>query len=363
VILFAIAILGFQGCASSTELDEKIDGAISNTKQGFKHLEAGRLDEAYELFLTDAEAGLAPSMYMVFYTERERGNTDNAWKWLNYAALLEDESAVADLGSSAPQTISFGRPLMERMRYCDLLLDTAGVSDDWTALNFKIQNRRTNATTYFSINAAVALGGGEVILSPFDEHQMIRLSGGGAWLFSTIQPNDSNAMELSITCAGFTDVVRVPINDRRMVSVRKSDDAQVSEKSQRDRIELQMTRSPGGTYTVPVLLNGVLQISFIVDSGAAEVFISPDVAQTLVKTGTINENDWLPGSIYTFADGSSAKSRRFMLRSIEIGGREFTNIPCAVANSNSAPMLLGQSFLERLREYSINYDDGILAFQ
>ena len=38
----------------------------------------------------------------------------------------------------------------------------------------------------------------------------------------------------------------------------------------------------GGVYEVPVLVNGVLKINFIIDSGASDVAISPDVALTLV---------------------------------------------------------------------------------
>lgn len=60
----------------------------------------------------------------------------------------------------------------------------------------------------------------------------------------------------------------------------------------------------GGVYEVPVKLNGVLNINFIFDSGASEVSITPDVALTLLRTGTIRENDWLPGRYYQLADGS-----------------------------------------------------------
>jgi len=38
-----------------------------------------------------------------------------------------------------------------------------------------------------------------------------------------------------------------------------------------------MEKSPGGTYELPVELNGVLKLSFIFDSGASDVSISPYV--------------------------------------------------------------------------------------
>jgi hypothetical protein len=49
----------------------------------------------------------------------------------------------------------------------------------------------------------------------------------------------------------------------------------------------------GGVYEVPVLLNGVLKLNFIFDAGASDVSISPDVALTLIRTGTVTDKDFL----------------------------------------------------------------------
>ena len=59
----------------------------------------------------------------------------------------------------------------------------------------------------------------------------------------------------------------------------------------------------GGVYTLPVEVNGVITLNFILDTGASEVNISADVALTLYRTGTIQDTDFLPGQIYTLADG------------------------------------------------------------
>jgi hypothetical protein len=40
----------------------------------------------------------------------------------------------------------------------------------------------------------------------------------------------------------------------------------------------------GGTFKVPVLINGAIVLDFIVDSGAADVNIPADVAMTLIRT-------------------------------------------------------------------------------
>ncbi|MCL2860766.1 MAG: retroviral-like aspartic protease family protein [Oscillospiraceae bacterium] len=119
----------------------------------------------------------------------------------------------------------------------------------------------------------------------------------------------------------------------------------------------------GGVYEVPVELNGVLKINFIFDSGASDVSISPDVAATLVRTGTIRDSDWLPGAYYSFADGSTAKSARFKLRSLKIGNKTVYDVTCGIANSLEAPMLLGQSVLSKFGKYSFDYRTETLTIE
>lgn len=110
------------------------------------------------------------------------------------------------------------------------------------------------------------------------------------------------------------------------------------------------------------MLNGVLKINVILDSGAADVSIAPDVALTLIRTKTIKDSDWLPGGTYQFADGSTAKSMRFSLKSIQIGNKILENVECSIANSFSSPMLLGQSALKKLGKYTVDYEKGTLNF-
>jgi aspartyl protease family protein len=116
----------------------------------------------------------------------------------------------------------------------------------------------------------------------------------------------------------------------------------------------------GGVYEVPVTLNGVLRINFIVDSGAAEVSITPDVALTLIRTKTVTGGDFLPGRTFQFADGSSAKSSRFIIRSLKIGDKTVHDVACSISSNLEAPMLLGQSALKKLKTFSIDYDRHVM---
>lgn len=109
----------------------------------------------------------------------------------------------------------------------------------------------------------------------------------------------------------------------------------------------------GGVFTIPVKINGVMSLDFIVDSGASDVQIPADVASTLLRTQTIKPNDFLPGKLYRLADGSIIRSRRFSIRSMEIGGIVVRNVPAGIGSPNGE-LLLGQSFLSRFPSWSID---------
>ncbi len=124
--------------------------------------------------------------------------------------------------------------------------------------------------------------------------------------------------------------------------------------------EVKMKKHEGGTYELPVIVNDVLKINFVFDPGASDISISPDVALTLYKAGTIKDNDWLEGKEYMFADGSTAKSYRFTINKLKIGGHYIYGIPASISNSVNAPLLLGQSALNKLGKIEIDYGKDIL---
>lgn len=124
--------------------------------------------------------------------------------------------------------------------------------------------------------------------------------------------------------------------------------------------KIRFEKSVNGLIEVPVILNDVLKIKFIFDSGATEVSLSPDVALTLMRTGSILDNDWLPSQTYRFADGSTAKSKRFIIRKLIIGNQVLSNIEASIANSIDAPMLIGQNVMKKLGSITIDYKNNLL---
>jgi hypothetical protein len=64
-----------------------------------------------------------------------------------------------------------------------------------------------------------------------------------------------------------------------------------------ERSEVSLLKK-GGVYTVPVLINGVIPLQFIVDSGAADISLPADVFLTLLRTGTIGKDDFVGNAQY-----------------------------------------------------------------
>jgi gag-polyprotein putative aspartyl protease len=122
--------------------------------------------------------------------------------------------------------------------------------------------------------------------------------------------------------------------------------------------EISLART-GGVYEVPVTLNGVMTLNFVLDSGAAEVSIPAEVMLTLMHTHTVSANDFLPGRTYVLADGSKVKSPRFILHSLKIGKHRIESIPASISKVGSS-LLLGQNLLERLGVWSLDSRRHIL---
>jgi predicted aspartyl protease len=109
----------------------------------------------------------------------------------------------------------------------------------------------------------------------------------------------------------------------------------------------------GGIYVVPVTINGVLPLRFIVDSGAADVSLPADVFLTLVRTDTITKDDYIGMQKYRLADGSVVDSDRFYIRGLKVGNQTVRNIGGSIASVKSTP-LLGQTFLSKFASWSMD---------
>jgi clan AA aspartic protease (TIGR02281 family) len=108
-----------------------------------------------------------------------------------------------------------------------------------------------------------------------------------------------------------------------------------------------------GAFVVPVVLNDVLTAKFIVDSGAADVSITEDMASALIKSGTMTGADLLGSKTYMLADGTMHQGKIYRMASLRIGGMVMEDVTVRIATANSS-LLLGQSFLRRLKSWSMD---------
>ena len=108
-----------------------------------------------------------------------------------------------------------------------------------------------------------------------------------------------------------------------------------------------------GAFVVPVVLNDVLTAKFIVDSGAADVSITEDMVSTLMKSGTMTGTDHLGSKTYMLADGTMLQGKIYRMASVRIGGMVMEDVTVRIAAANSS-LLLGQSFLRRLKSWSMD---------
>jgi hypothetical protein len=108
-----------------------------------------------------------------------------------------------------------------------------------------------------------------------------------------------------------------------------------------------------GTLQVPVVINGKISLNFTIDSGATDVSIPASVFSTLTRDGTVSRQDLLDKRMYKLADGSGEISQRFRIRSLRVGKLEVRDVIASIGDSGGLP-LLGQSFLSRLKSWSID---------
>ena len=118
----------------------------------------------------------------------------------------------------------------------------------------------------------------------------------------------------------------------------------------------------GGTFKVPVLINDVMLLHFTVDSGASSVTIPIDVASTLVRTGTIDENDIGAEGKCVLADGSKSRCDNIRIRKLRVGGHVVENVRGVVIDAEG-DLLLGQSFLRRFTSWSIDNNRQVLILE
>lgn len=107
-----------------------------------------------------------------------------------------------------------------------------------------------------------------------------------------------------------------------------------------------------GVYRISCSVNGA-KMKMIFDTGASTVSLSESMANFLYDNGYISKEDVLGTSKSQTADGSIHNNVVINIKDIEISGLHLKNVQATVISSQNAPLLLGQTAIQKLGSITI----------
>lgn len=108
-----------------------------------------------------------------------------------------------------------------------------------------------------------------------------------------------------------------------------------------------------GVYYITAKVNDV-PMKFILDTGASSISISETEAAFLSKQGTLSKEDFLGTVDFRDAKGEITRGLAVKLRKVQVGNRILNNVNASIVPNQDAPLLLGQSVLQKLGKFSID---------
>ena len=117
--------------------------------------------------------------------------------------------------------------------------------------------------------------------------------------------------------------------------------------------EIDMKKMYSGTYEIPCSVNG-LPLKMIFDTGASDVTISSVEASFMLKNGYLSDSDVKGKKHYMTASGDIHEGTILKLKEVKLGEAVLKNIEASVVHSQKAPLLLGQSVLEKFGTITID---------
>ena len=113
---------------------------------------------------------------------------------------------------------------------------------------------------------------------------------------------------------------------------------------------------------IPVMINGV-EMYFIFDTGAGLISISQSVADDLYNKGKLRDSDFIGKGQFSDANGDITEGTIINLSSVTIGNRELNDVQACVIQGQNAPLLFGQSALQKFGKVSIDYNTNEITFE
>jgi predicted aspartyl protease len=119
----------------------------------------------------------------------------------------------------------------------------------------------------------------------------------------------------------------------------------------------------GNTHFIKAKINGTLSFDFILDTGADNVLVAPDVFMTFYKAGLITNADIIGKQHFSIADGTTVNGLKFYLREIQIGDIVLNNVEASIISGGDYEMLLGGSVFKKNGTITIDYNNNVLIIE
>ncbi|MFJ1430635.1 TIGR02281 family clan AA aspartic protease [Capnocytophaga canimorsus] len=124
---------------------------------------------------------------------------------------------------------------------------------------------------------------------------------------------------------------------------------------------LKMERK-GGVRYISIEINK-LPLKFIFDTGASNICISISEAKVLYKQGSLTQDDFIGKANFQDATGKISEGMKINLREVKIGNRTLHNLQALVVDNEEAPLLLGQSALEKFGSIEIDNKKDLIILK
>jgi clan AA aspartic protease (TIGR02281 family) len=119
-------------------------------------------------------------------------------------------------------------------------------------------------------------------------------------------------------------------------------------------------KKENGIYTMPCKVNG-LPLKLIFDTGASNVSISLTEANFMIKNDFIDSDEIKGTQYFQIASGELQEGTEIILREIQLGDITLKNVPASVVHELDAPLLLGQSALNKFNKILFDYSNNTLT--
>lgn len=113
-------------------------------------------------------------------------------------------------------------------------------------------------------------------------------------------------------------------------------------------------KKDGDIYSVPCKING-LDFALYFDTGASLVSLSLKEAKKLIAAGKLKADDIIGKTQMTIANGQFVNGTIILIRELKVGDLILKDVEAVITESQTAPLLLGQSAIKNFGEFTFDY--------